>query len=208
MKQLKIERNGAEVLAPVIISEEKIAEGVIRVARQIESWAKREDGDQLQIISILNGAQPFTRDICIQLAQMGLSYDVHEIKVSSTIGDAVTGRARLESGSLVFEKLAKRRVLIVDDIIDTCATIFSVLEMIKKIDPAEVRVAAVVNKYASRSEVAHFKVCDLALGPSPLRTKDGREVDYWLFGYGMDLAGKYRDFNCVGWVEVEKNGNV
>ncbi len=190
--------------ATVILSESGIAMGVRRVAHQIAEWAGKNSAAPLQIISVLNGARPFTKDLRRELDSLGIPTQLHEIKVATTHGASVTGQARLESGELSPETLRNSTVLVVDDIVDTGATIEFIKEMLKELRPAEVRVAAVINKYAQYSHLSDFMVHNLDIGSAPTYSQNGKLIDHWLFGYGMDLDGKYRDLPNIAWVEVER----
>jgi hypoxanthine phosphoribosyltransferase len=201
-ERLVVEHDGMPVEASVVISGQAIVAGVRRVAEQVAAWAGNADAGPLQLVSILHGAKPFTRDLRRDLDACGLPNELHEIKVSSTQCDRVTGKVDFEFGSLPPESIRGARVLIVDDIIDTSATVTYIKKMVEEMRPAEVRVAVVVNKYAHHSHRADFKVHDLAFGAAPSLSKEGSPVDYWLFGYGMDLCGKYRELSSIGWVEV------
>ncbi|MBI5177985.1 MAG: hypothetical protein HZA04_01835 [Nitrospinae bacterium] len=202
---LAIEHGGAQMNAPVVISESLIASGVRRVAGEVADWCG--GGVPLQVVSVLNGAKPFTQDLQKELAALGVPHDVHAVKLSNTLGTRSTGDVALEQGALPPEKMRRGRVLIVDDIIDTCATAHFIKRMVEDMVPAEVRIAAVVNKYARHSHMAHFLVHDLKFAERPIRSPEGQPVDYWLFGYGMDLNGKYRELPKIAWVEVPAPAN-
>ena len=63
-----------------------------------------------------------------------------------------------------------------------------------------VKTAVLINKYFDNHYIkADFIGINLGLMKSKL--KEMGIKDYWLFGYGMDLDGEYRDIEHIGWIE-------
>lgn len=201
-KFIKIEHEGAEHLARVILDETKLTDGVRRVARQVAEWFGDPNEKPLQIISALNGAKPFTADLKRELSNLGVETDVHEVKVSNTNGTRGAAVPVLEYGTIPDKVFAHSKTLIVDDIVDTSGTINFIRKLLAGAE--EVRVAVVVNKYAELSCVSDFKIHDCVFEKEKMKSRDGKPVDYWLFGYGMDISGKHRELRDICWLEVER----
>jgi len=202
-KRVKIEHNGSIHETPVMLDETSLMEGMRKVALQVAEWSGESATKPLQIISALNGAKPFTTDITKELARLGVKTDVHEIKISNTMGTRGAVAPVIEYGQIPKNVLKGSKTLIVDDIIDTGGTMSFIKEIIAGC-PAEVRVASVVNKYAAFSDMSDFTIYDCRLEKEKMLSCDGKNVDYWFFGYGMDLDGKYRDLREISWLEVER----
>ncbi len=196
-----IEHNGMMLEAHLVFTREVLAAGVRSVAKRIAAW-HGGTAAPLEVLGILNGARRFTGDLAQQLSVLGVKTNIHFIHISSTEGARTTGSARLQ-GDFHPELLRGKRVLVADDIIDTGATLSLVKQMVTAAGAAEVKTAAVINKYADRSTMGDFVVHDLKFIHGQLKNDEGKNVDHWLFGYGMDMNGKFRDLDHIAWVIVE-----
>ncbi len=196
-----IDYNGTKLEAHLVFTRELLAAGVRSVAKRIAAWHGGA-AEPLEILSILNGARRFTGDLAQYLSVMGVKTNIHFVHISSTEGARATGAARLQ-GDFHPELLKGKRVLVADDIIDTGATLSLVKQMVAAAGAAEVKIAAVINKYADKSAMGDFVVHDLKFTHDQLKNADGKKIDYWLFGYGMDLGGKFRDLDHIAWAAVE-----
>lgn len=132
-------------------------------------------------IGVLNGSFIFLADL---MKEIGIASEVTFIKVSSYEGDQSTGNIRQEIGLSM--DLKGRDVIIVEDIVDTGATLHHLLEMIKEQQPASVN------------------VCTLLLKPKSLRrqfdeiTYVGFEIpNEFVVGYGLDYKGLGRNLKDI-----------
>ena len=95
------------------------------------------------------------------------------------------------SGKLTFTKELRldvrgRDVLLVDDILDTGRTLKRVRKKLSSLKPKSVKVCVFLNKQARRTEA----VCADYVG---------FEIpDYFVVGYGLDFAERYRNLPFVG----------
>jgi len=91
------------------------------------------------------------------------------------------------------QAIAGRHVLVVEDIVDTGGTLRFLLETLRARGPASLSVCALLRK--------------------PGRIRPGVRTEYvgfdipneWVVGYGLDLAGRYRELPYIGTVD-RKNG--
>jgi hypoxanthine phosphoribosyltransferase len=99
--------------------------------------------------------------------------------------------AGTESGELVFTKELRldvrgRDVLLVDDILDTGNTLTRVLAKMELLKPRRIRTCVLLNKAARRVEDIQADYV-------------GFEIpDYFVVGYGLDFAERYRNLPFVG----------
>ncbi len=77
--------------------------------------------------------------------------------------------------------------------------IIDIRELDHPTDIKSIKAAVLINKYIGSHVNADFIGLNLGLNKNELITK-GID-DYWLFGYGMDLDGQYKDIEHIGWVE-------
>jgi hypoxanthine phosphoribosyltransferase len=151
--------------------------------KELGGELKRVYGDgEFTAISVINGAILFTADLlreienpvrldCIRIASYGertLSVGAPQIVHSLTID------------------VAKRHVLLIDDILDTGKTITLVANLIRKLNPASLRVCVLLDKQGRRevpfeADFVGFKI-----------------PDKFVVGYGLDFAERYRNLPCIG----------
>lgn len=170
-------RWGKEI-AHVLITEEQIAARIAGMTRQIQrDYRNRE----LVVVSLLSGTVMFLADL-IRHLELPLRLDFMGV---SSYG------AGTESGELVFTKELRidvkgRDVLLVDDILDTGKTMSRVLAKLKPLKPRRIRTCVLLDKPARRVEKIKADYV-------------GFEIpDYFVVGYGLDYAERYRNLPFVG----------
>lgn len=132
-------------------------------------------------VGVLNGSFIFMADL---LKEVDISSEVTFVKISSYEGSQNTGKLREEIG--LGMNLKDRDVVIVEDIIDTGATLKYLIEKVKGHEPASV------------------SVCSLLIKPKSLK-HDLEEIRYtgfeipegFVVGYGMDYKGLGRNLKDI-----------
>jgi hypoxanthine phosphoribosyltransferase len=171
----------------VLITDEQLARRIRQLSRQIE---RDFTGREMVIVSLLNGTVMFLADL---IRHISLPLRLDFIGVSSY-------GAGTESGDLVFTKELRldvrgRDVLLVDDILDTGKTMRRVLEKLRLLGPRRIRTCVLLNKVARRVEKIEADYV-------------GFEIpDYFVVGYGLDYAEKYRNLPFVGVLKPERYKN-
>jgi hypoxanthine phosphoribosyltransferase len=132
-------------------------------------------------IGVLNGSFLFLADL---MKEVTISSEVTFVKVSSYDGDKNTGEIKQQIGLQM--DLKDRDVVIVEDIVDTGATLHFLLDLIRKQHPASIC------------------VCTLLLKPKSLKetmeeiTYVGFEIpDEFVVGYGLDYKGLGRNLKDI-----------
>ena len=82
--------------------------------------------------------------------------------------------------------IARRHVLLIDDILDTGKTITLVTGLIRKLEPASITTCVLLDK-RERREV-----------PFEADFVGFRIPDKFVVGYGLDFAERYRNLPCIG----------
>jgi hypoxanthine phosphoribosyltransferase len=172
-------------LAEVLLTGEQIRQRVKTIAKEI----KAVYGDsEFTIISLINGAVMFTADLmreidnpvrldCIRVSSYGL-------KTKSIGTPQIIHSLTLD--------IAKRDVLLIDDILDTGKTLKLVGDLVRELKPASLRTCVLLDKKARR-EVA--MEADFV----------GFEIpDKFVVGYGLDFAERYRNLPGIGVLKPEK----
>jgi hypoxanthine phosphoribosyltransferase len=162
----------------VLISDKQIAVRVREMAAQIE---KDFRGREMVVVSLLNGTVMFLADL-IRHFSLPLRLDFMGVS-SYGLGT--------ESGDLVFTKELRldvkgRDVLLVDDILDTGRTLHKVLARMRALKPRRIKTCVLLDKTSRRVEKveAHYVGFQIP--------------DFFVVGYGLDFAERYRNLPFVG----------
>jgi hypoxanthine phosphoribosyltransferase len=162
----------------VLISEEQLARRVKSLAREIEGGFR---GRELVVVALLNGTVMFLADL---IRHLNLPLRLDFIGVSSYgLGT--------QPGELTFTKELRinvrgRDVLLVDDILDTGNTLTRVIAKLQVLKPRQIQTCVLLDKPARRT---HQIQADYV----------GFEIpDYFVIGYGLDFAERYRNLPFVG----------
>jgi hypoxanthine phosphoribosyltransferase len=162
----------------VLISDKQIA----RRIREMSVAIQRDfQGREMVVVSLLNGTVLFLADL-IRYLSLPLRLDF--------IGVSSYGLGT-ESGDLVFTKELRldvrgRDVLLVDDILDTGRTLSRVLTKLRVLKPRRIKTCVLLDKTARRVEPVEADYV-------------GFEIpDFFVVGYGLDFAERYRNLPFVG----------
>lgn len=162
----------------LMISNEQIEKRVRLIGIQIDVEYEHKVP---VFVGVLNGSFIFMADL---MKEVHISSEVTFVKVSSYQADKSTGTVKREMDLSM--DLAGRDVIIVEDIVDTGLTLEYILDMIRKQQPASI------------------KVCTLLLKPASLKT-DIEEIAYlgfeipndFVVGYGLDYKGLGRNLKDI-----------
>ena len=164
-----------------LITEAAIAARVKEVGREI----RRDAGnDPILLLGVLKGAFMFMADL---MRDIGGDVQCDFIAVSSYAGTESTGEVQIKKD--VDSPLEGRRVVIVEDIVDTGLTLHYLQGALRNRQPASLKTACLLSK--------------------PSRRKIDVPVDYVCFeiedkfvvGYGLDFNEQYRNLPYIGVVE-------
>ncbi len=189
----------------VIFNRRKIQKTVEWVACSAAEWLIGERAGSLLLISVLEGAKPFTRDLTRLLKRMFPKMTVKkmEVLVQGTSGTKLLKSRKWERGILTAGAIRGQRILVVDDLVDSGKTLKALRTRLLALGAEEVKTAVLIRKFGSDSGPVDFCGIDLNLDRRAMARKGLR--DYWLFGYGMDLKGKHRGLAHIGWVEIHED---
>jgi hypoxanthine phosphoribosyltransferase len=162
----------------VLFSDRQIARRIRELSAQIE---RDFTGRETVVVSLLNGTVMFLADL---IRHLSLPLRLDFIGVSSY-------GAGTESGDLVVTKELRldvrgRDVLLVDDILDTGKTIHKVRAKLRALKPRRIKICVLLDKTARRVEPVEADYV-------------GFEIDdFFVVGYGLDFAERYRNLPFVG----------
>ena len=167
----------------VLVSHEEIEKMLDRLSEELN---RDYNGQPLVVVGILTGAFIFTADLVRRL-EMPVIVDF--MQVSSYVGECSTGELKVKK-DLSYD-IKDMNVLIVEDIIDTGRTLALLKDLLTKREPKSLKICTAFDKPSRR-------VNDLVPDYNGITVPDE-----FIVGYGLDLDGKYRDFDDVRIVRKE-----
>ena len=166
-------------ISRVLLSKEEIREIVARLGREITEDYKDKN---LLVVSVLKGSVMIMADL---LRQIKLPCRIDFMSVSSYgSGTVSTGNVKIIKDLDI--NLAGYDILIVEDILDSGATLSSLKEILLTRKPASVKICTFLDKPERRK--ANI-VADYVGAQIP---------DEFVVGYGLDYDEKYRNLPYVG----------
>ncbi len=159
-----------------MISSERISHRVHQLGHEI-SEVYAEIDTPLILVAILKGATVFAADL---LRSLSIPAELEFVRAAS-YGAGTLSSGRVKIAHMVEGPLVGRHVLLVEDIVDSGRTIDTILRRFRKLRPATMRVAALLDRPARR-EI-----------PVQIDFKGFVIPDRFVIGYGLDYAGLYRE---------------
>jgi len=169
----------------ILVSEEEIKGIICRVANEInEHYA----GKKLLVCGILKGAFIFTSDL---IRKLTIPLEVTFIKASSYGSRSVSaGNVEVIEFSDL-EAYNSYDILVVDDILDTGNTLYSLREFLKNKGFSNIEFCALLDKPERRESEIHVKYI-------------GKQIENeFVVGYGLDFNEKYRSLPFVAALREE-----
>ena len=165
----------------VLISKEDVSNRIKELAEQIN---KDYEGKSITILCILKGSVFFTTELAKHLAP---NTKLEFIEVSSYGSGTMPGEIKMLKDTR--DSIARKDVLIVEDIIDSGRTLNYLVDMLKNRKPNSLKLCTLLNK--------------------PERRKVDMKVDYvgfeipnkFVVGYGMDIDEDFRNLDYIGYIE-------
>jgi hypoxanthine phosphoribosyltransferase len=165
-----------------LISAEEIRERIGELGKAIsDDYAGMTE---IVVVCVLKGAFVFTADL---VRHISVPCRIEFIRASS-YGTHCTSTGRVMLNHDI--DIEGRDVLLVEDIVDTGLTLSCIRTELLKLNPASMKLCSLLDK--------------------PLARKVAAEPDYSAFtipelfvaGYGLDMAGKYRELPFIGVFEA------
>jgi hypoxanthine phosphoribosyltransferase len=172
-----------EYLDEILISEETLQKRIAELGAEI---SRDYTGQTLHLICILRGGVLFLTDL---MRHITVPNTIDFMAVSS-YGTArqTTGQVRISMD--LTEDIHDRNVLLVEDIVDSGYTIASVLGFLDTRHPKTLHVCTLLDK-PERREVN-----------VPIHYKGFTIPNKFVFGYGLDMDGFYRNLPFIATVDL------
>lgn len=170
----------------VLISREQIAKRVAEMGAEI---SRDFAGESVVLLGVLKGAAIFLSDLArnvtldatfdfIGVSSYGKRVTAEQELIGSSSWDS-TGEVRLTKD--VDQSLVDRRVILVEDILDTGLTLNYIQRLLLARKPKELRIAALLDKPSRRKQAVHAHYIGFTI------------PDEFVVGYGLDYAERYRN---------------
>ena len=163
----------------VLISEQDLNRRVAELADEVR---RHYAGQDLVLVGVLKGAIMFMTDLARQIP-VPLEMDFMAV---SSYGNATQSSGVVRITKDLDGSIEGRNVLVVEDVVDSGATLRYLLENLRNRNPASLRVCALLNKRVPRKAdvtVEHV----------------GFEIpNRFVVGYGLDYAENYRNLPYIG----------
>jgi hypoxanthine phosphoribosyltransferase len=162
----------------------QLGKSITRHYRRQSPHGQSPDGKEPLFLGVMNGALFFLGDL---LRAVDLDHvEISCIRLASYAGMSSTGNLRgLVDVDALGKSVAGRRVLIVDDILDTGRTLSALAARLKKLGVADVKICVLLEKrhrreVAVRADWTGFKI-----------------ANQFVVGYGLDHDGRYRTLKQI-----------
>ncbi len=163
----------------VLFTEEQIRDRLATLGAEI---AKDYEGDHLVLMALLKGGVVFISDL---MRQIPLKLDIDFIQPSS-YGEGTSSSGVVDIKMFPKIDFAGKRLLLLDDILDTGRTLKRVKTLLEEKGARDIRTCVLLDKKARRvveieADYVGFHV-----------------DDFFVVGYGLDFADLYRNLPYIG----------
>ena len=163
----------------VLFSEEELSRRVGEIAAQIDAdYVGREP----LLVSVLRGSFVFMADL---VRKITLPCTVDFMAVSS-YGTGTSSSGQVKIIKDLSEQIEGKDVIVVEDILDSGNTLSYLLQILQARHPASVRLATLLDKPSRRTKEVELHYSGFSI------------PDYFVVGYGLDYAEKYRNLPYIG----------
>ncbi len=165
-------------IAEVLVTREELGKMVKKMGEQISKDYADKD---LVLVGVLKGGFVFLSDL---MRELSIPVDLDLISVSS-YGEATKSSGVVRIIKDIDINITGKHVLIVEDLVDTGLTLKHLKELFNTRGPLSVKICAALDKPSRRKVDIDIEY-------------KGIEIpDKFVVGYGLDYAGKYRNFPDV-----------
>jgi hypoxanthine phosphoribosyltransferase len=173
-----------ELIGDIVFSEESISNRVRELGEEITTdyLCGEDPGIEITAISILKGGFIFLADL-IRHIDLNLTLDFMAISSYHQSSKTSTGVKIMKDLS---DSISGRKILVIEDIVDTGLTLSYILRNLKSRGPSEIKVCTLLDRAVRR--IAPLKI-----------DYRGFEVgEEYLVGYGLDYMQKWRNLKYIG----------
>ena len=179
----------AEGVARVLISSEEIQQKIAEIAHELD---QEYANDIPLMICVLNGAVSFMADL-MQATKIPLTVDFMAI---SSYGASTKSSGVVRILKDLNDEIEGRRIIIVEDIVDSGLTLQYLLDNLQRRSPKDIRVVALLKKDTPAAIPVQVDRIGFTI------------PDEFVVGYGLDYAGRYRNLPYVAVLDPSVYSNT
>lgn len=172
--------------AEMICSADQVRAAVERVAAQINTALR---GRHPLVLSVMGGAVIFSGQL-LPLLEFPLDFDHLQVSRYGSGQQGGTLQWKVAPG----ENVAGRVVLVLDDILDEGETLAEIRRRVLELGAAAFYSAVFADKKKNRPKPMHADFCGIEL------------PDRFVFGFGMDIKGAWRNLPAVYALKEQSGG--
>lgn len=169
----------------VLISKEALE---TRIQEMADKLNQDYAGQELHLIGILKGSVFFICELAKRLT-MPITMDFMAV---SSYGAGTQSFGRVKIVMDLAESIQGKKVIIVEDIVDSGNTLSYLLPVLNSRKPASIRLITLLSKPDRREKDVEIDDIGFVI------------PDAFVVGYGLDYAQKYRNLPYIGIIEEEK----
>ena len=175
---MKLDQPRARGVSRILIDEERLQARIRELGAELD---QHYGEDEPLLVGVLNGAVTFMTDL---MRAMSIHVVIDFMAVSSYgASTKSTGVVRILKD--LGEEVEGRRLLVVEDIVDSGLTLQYLLDVLQRRNPKDIRVVALLKK--EKADAAPVRVDQVGF----------TIPDEFVVGYGLDYAGRYRNLPYV-----------
>jgi len=174
-----------DFIGEVLISQQEIETRVNQLGEIIS--ADYKDSEKLLLLGLLRGSVMFVTDL-MRKVQRPLTMDF--MSVSSYSGSESSGFVRIDSDHKT--NIYGWDVILIDDIVDTGYTIYTIKKLLLERKPKSLKVCALLDKVERHKVEIDIDYCGFKI------------PDYFVVGYGLDIDEKGRNLPYIASVDLAK----
>ena len=170
---------------PVLFTAQEIKERTEALAAEIAAVM----GHEFLIVSLLRGSFMFTADLVRELYAISVHPQIDFMTLSS-YGSGTESSGAVQIGRDLSDDVAGKKVLIVDDILETGRTLAYAKMLLAERGAAEVKTVMLLEKSGKLQVDAKADFVGFSI------------PDKFVVGYGLDYANHYRELPFIGYLDV------
>ncbi len=163
----------------VLISQEELEQRITGLANEVNQAYR---GEELILISVLKGSVMFLTGL---MKELEIDVEIGFLYLSSYQGETAP-QTKVNHYQLPFPDIKNRNVLLVEDILDSGASLACAFDICQKKEPASLKTCVLLIK----------KDCEKIKTP-PVDFKGFDIPDEFVVGYGLDHREKYRQLPYI-----------
>ena len=168
----------------VLITEDELKTRISELAAELDA----EYGDDVPVVvGVLNGAFLFMADL---IREMKIPLEVDFMAVSS-YGSSTRSSGVVQIIKDLSHSIEGRRVIVLEDIVDSGLTLKYLIQNLSSRNPADLKVVVLLSKWQIGTAPVQHDLVGFVI------------PDEFVVGYGLDLAGRYRNLPFVGVFDAE-----